>query len=144
MAAPDAAALPLLVLLLGTVVTFVQARGLRGQEARWTGITAMGILFLAFAFAAIFETIGADPEQLVLWELIPGGENRRTDLAIGDRRRLGPLCRLVRRWTSQGDRKLAQLRALLEDRRPTIVFATSLETVRYLRDQLGSSGTACW
>ena len=58
MAAPDAAALPLLVLLLGTVVTFVQARGLRGQEARWTGITAMGILFLAFAFAAIFEAIG--------------------------------------------------------------------------------------
>ena len=66
MASLDVAALPLLVLLLGAVATFVQARGLRGREARWTGVSAFGALFLAFAFAAILQAEGAAGRFLLL------------------------------------------------------------------------------
>ena len=91
---------------------------------------------------AILEAIGADPEQLMLWELLPEAEPTAPDLALGDRRRLGSLCRQLRRWSDRGDAKLGQLRTLLSDRRPSIVFATSVATVRYLRDRLGFSGAA--
>jgi hypothetical protein len=91
---------------------------------------------------AILEAIDADPEQLVLWELLPAAAEATADLALSDRPRIISLCRLIRGWAARGDAKSARLGAILEDRRPTLVFTTSVATLRYLRDRLGLSGTA--
>jgi len=91
---------------------------------------------------ALADAIGADPEQLLLWELLPPAPPGGTDIVLGDRRRLRSLGPLLTRWSGRDDLKLARLRALLDDRRPTLVFTTSVETVRYLRDNLGLGGAA--
>jgi proton-translocating NADH-quinone oxidoreductase chain N len=49
--ASESAGLPLLLLLVGAVATYVQARALRGHGAGWTGFTAFGIMLAAFGVA---------------------------------------------------------------------------------------------
>lgn len=88
--------------------------------------------------AAIRAVIGADPDQLVWWELLEA-RSAPVDLAIGD---LEALVRLERRLAARqaADGKAGHLLALLADPIPTIVFVTAVETVRALRDRL--AGTA--
>ncbi len=69
MASLDAAPLPLVFLFLGAVATFVQARGLRGRGARWTGVTAFGVLFLAFVFAALLQATDVAGRLLLLGQV---------------------------------------------------------------------------
>jgi hypothetical protein len=91
---------------------------------------------------AVLAAVGGDPEQLVLWELLPVAERAAADLVLTDRARLGSLRRLTDAWPARGDRKVELLEALIADRRPTIVFTTSVETVRYLRRRLAMPGVA--
>ncbi len=88
--------------------------------------------------AAIRAVIGADPDQLVWWELLEA-DPARVDLALGD---LGSIRRLEGQLLARGedDGKARHLEALLADSTPTIVFATAVETVRSLRNRL--AGTA--
>ncbi len=84
-------------------------------------------------------------DQLVLWELVPaesGGaaladEAGETDLALDDLQGLEQLLFGAARAASGPDPKLFRLEALLTDGRPTLVFTTARETVRYLRERLG-------
>ncbi len=92
--------------------------------------------------ALIRSVTGADPEQLVWWEVLEP-ERLAADLALGDRRGLARLERLVRSRIGSGDPKLEHLIAILADRQPTVLFTTSVDTVHYLRRQpLGS--TVAW
>lgn len=90
---------------------------------------------------AIYDVVGHSPDQLVLWDLLDHRPDS-ADLRISDRRLVVLLRRKVAAWLERGDQKLEQLRPILLDRRPTIVFAGAIETVRYLRLRLGLSGTA--
>ena len=86
---------------------------------------------------ALLQVIGPAPDQLILWELMPQTAEL-SDLRIGDRRRVAQLRRQVQSWLAEGDAKRRCLQQLLAgDERPTIVFVTALETVRYLRETLG-------
>ena len=55
---PEIAAMPLLVLLVGSVATYFQARWFRGRGAAWTGLTAFAFTFLAFGSAAALQAGG--------------------------------------------------------------------------------------
>jgi hypothetical protein len=89
----------------------------------------------------VWQAAGAIPEQLVMWELLEAGDEP-CDLAVGDRRRLAGLEARVAAWLAAGDRKTALLRALIGDRRPTVVFTGAIETVTQLRRTLAVPGVA--
>jgi superfamily II DNA or RNA helicase len=78
--------------------------------------------------------LGVQGDQLVLWELLQAGDGK-SDIALDD---LDPLDKLIQGFAENGreDRKLCRLRQLLSDGLPTLVFATSRDTVRYLRNHL--------
>ncbi len=84
--------------------------------------------------AGIRSVTEADPEQLVLWEVL-APERLAADLALGDRRGLARLERRVRARLAGADRKLDRLVQILADRRPTVLFTTSVDTLHYLRRQ---------
>ena len=80
-------------------------------------------------------------EQLVLWPLM-GGEDAGADLDLADLDALGPIIAESARAAASADPKLARLASLLADGRPTLVFVTSRETLRHVRDRLGSPPVA--
>jgi hypothetical protein len=85
--------------------------------------------------AAIHRFTGVDPEQLLLWELLPdlGGT---AELCLGDSARLVELEAQARRQAESIDARSAVLRAVLGDRTATIVFTTSRDTLGWLRARL--------
>jgi hypothetical protein len=89
----------------------------------------------------LWRAAGVLPEQLVMWELFESSDET-CDLAPSDRPRLAALESMVRAWSEIGDRKSELLRAVLQDRAPTVVFTGAIETVAYLRRRLALSGTA--
>ncbi|HKP50505.1 MAG TPA: DEAD/DEAH box helicase [Gemmatimonadales bacterium] len=74
-------------------------------------------------------------DQLVWWELLPVGR-AESEIALSDLEQLEMMICPVEDATSRQDLKLERLRILLGDGIPTLVFATSRATVRYLRDAL--------
>lgn len=82
---------------------------------------------------------GPAEEQLVLWELLADGAGE-SELALDD---LALVDQVTAATTADvGDPKADHLRSLLADGRPTLVFVTRRETVRYLRDRLGPPAVA--
>ncbi len=85
--------------------------------------------------AAIHRFTGADPEQLLLWELLPDLAGP-AELCLDDAGPLQALVREARQQTGAIDAKSAVLRAVLADRTPTAVFTTSRDTLTWLRARL--------
>lgn len=85
--------------------------------------------------AAIHLFTGADPEQLLLWELLPDRAGT-ADLCLDDAEPLHELARQARQHAEAIDAKSAVLRAVLADRTPTVVFTTSRDTLTWLRARL--------
>lgn len=85
--------------------------------------------------AAIHRFTGADPEQLLLWDLLPdlGGG---VDLCLDDAAPLGLLETEMRRHADSIDARSAVLRAVLGDGTVTVVFTTSRDTLAWLRTRL--------
>ena len=77
--------------------------------------------------------------QLVLWELLPSGEEE-VDLDLGDRHAVEELGTTIALLLTEPDLKLGALRRTLADGRRSLVFTTFVETVRYLRTAI--PGTA--
>ena len=89
--------------------------------------------------SALRQFTGGLEEQLVLWAMVePPLEHEFSvcDLPLEDVERIVALVPEVRRWSESGDAKLRLLVGRLADRKPTLVFTTARETVRYLRDRL--------
>ena len=74
-------------------------------------------------------------DQLVWWELLPVGR-AESEIELSDLEQLEMMIHQVEDPASRQDPKLERLRVLLGDGTPTLVFATSRATVRYLRDAL--------
>lgn len=95
------------------------------RDARGSGITLDRAMLKRFA---------ADvPEQLLFWELLPV-EGALASLPLDDLDRVEVLRRGID--LSAPDPKAALLGDLLSDGAPTVVFATSVATVPYLRERL--------
>ncbi|MEO8449872.1 MAG: helicase-related protein [Gemmatimonadota bacterium] len=90
---------------------------------------------------ALVEQIQGHEDQLVFWSLL-APKREETELALGDDRKLQSLGDAIVAWEAYGDRKLGRLQARLEDGRPTLVFATAIETVHYLRRRLAGQAAA--
>jgi hypothetical protein len=75
-------------------------------------------------------------DQLVWWELMPRAE-AASDLELDDLTELDDLLQSAGALIDSEDGKLARLREILSDGAPSLVFASSRDTVRYLRDRLG-------
>ncbi|MGH7580666.1 MAG: helicase-related protein, partial [Gemmatimonadales bacterium] len=91
--------------------------------------------------AALRRFTGEQEDQLVWWELMPAGEDAG-ELQLDDLDRIDRSLGAVARAEEQPDGKVERLRRLLADDRPTIVFTSRRETVRYLRDRLGPRALA--
>jgi hypothetical protein len=81
-------------------------------------------------------------DQLLLWDLLPEVAEPM-DLALTDLPKLHALIADADCALDQDDPKLTRLRSLLADGRSTLVFSISRETVRWLRDRLGSATAWC-
>lgn len=75
-------------------------------------------------------------DQLVLWQLVRGGESGM-ELDLTDLDALNSVIAETVESITAPDPKLARLASILADNRPTLVFVTRRETVRHLRDRLG-------
>ncbi|MFN0179219.1 MAG: helicase-related protein [Gemmatimonadales bacterium] len=89
----------------------------------------------------ILAAVGAEPDQLLFWELLPA-ETEPADLALADLSALGGLAGSVARWAARGDAKRTRLVELLADRRPTAVFTTAIATADYVRQAFTGGGVA--
>ncbi|HEX5963632.1 MAG TPA: DEAD/DEAH box helicase, partial [Gemmatimonadales bacterium] len=76
-------------------------------------------------------------DQLVWWELLTS-EAGAHDLELTDLAELEVVLPLVIETMKQGDAKLERLHAILLEERSTLVFTTSRETVRYIRERLSA------
>jgi hypothetical protein len=86
--------------------------------------------------SAIRRFTGELEGQLVWWELMPDSPDR-SELQLDDLHRIDEvLCQAVTA-EEMPDGKVERLRSLLADERPSLVFTSHRETVRYLRDRLG-------
>lgn len=85
--------------------------------------------------AALQRFTAGVEDQLMMWELLPSVAGCG-DLYLGDLATLDGLISAAECRGRSGDGKVARLRRLLEDRRPSLVFTSARETVRYLRDHL--------
>ena len=85
--------------------------------------------------AAIRRFTGPLEDQLVWWELMPEGEDPN-ELRLDDLDLIDPVLREAAGAETRSDGKVERLRSLLADGRPTLVFTSRRETVRYLRDRL--------
>ena len=74
-------------------------------------------------------------DQLVWWELLPPTETS-SDLALTDLRLLDSIIPRAAAALERDDPKLVRLREILIEAKPTLVFAVSRDTVRYIRDRL--------
>jgi superfamily II DNA or RNA helicase len=75
-------------------------------------------------------------DQLVWWELLPGGDTG-LELDPDDLPALDAALAAGGSAAATQDDKVERLRALLADGTPSLVFTASRDTVRYLRDRLG-------
>jgi superfamily II DNA or RNA helicase len=89
-----------------------------------------------FDRAALRRFSGELEDQLVWWELMPAAEDSG-ELRLDDLERIDDALRDAELAAAAPDGKLERLRSLLADGRPTLIFASRRETVRYLRDRLG-------
>jgi superfamily II DNA or RNA helicase len=85
--------------------------------------------------ADIRRFAGELEEQLVLWPMM-GVEQAAVDLDIGDLELLGPIIAESAKAAAEADPKLARLASVVADGKPTLVFVTSRETLRHVRDRL--------
>jgi helicase-like protein len=90
----------------------------------------------ALTRAELRDFAGELDDQMVLWALVTDGGGGEMELALDDLAMVDQVVADVARAAAGGDPKLERLRALLADRRPTLVFSTRRETVRHLRDRL--------
>jgi len=88
------------------------------------------------ARSAIQAFTGPDPEQLLLWELLPA-EGAAPDIALEDSAQLARLLELGSGLVAGADLKCSRLREVLLDAEPTIVFTTSRDTLAWLKQRLG-------
>jgi superfamily II DNA or RNA helicase len=79
-------------------------------------------------------------DQLIWWELLPAA-GTESEIELTDLSELDELIRAAKTACATDD-KVARLREVLRDGSPTLVFASSRDTVRYLRDQLGGPDLA--
>ncbi|HEX5387416.1 MAG TPA: helicase-related protein [Gemmatimonadales bacterium] len=96
------------------------------------------------ARAELLRMTGGLGEQLLLWEMLGSTDGSATgglapgEIALDD---LAPLEVLLSRAAAAADApdgKVAKLAELLDDDRPTLVFAAARGTVRHLRDHLAA------
>lgn len=80
---------------------------------------------------------GRDQEQLVLWGVLPGGD-QPLELALEDGPAVAALLDRPLGESPYAAARLALLEALVRDRCPTVVFTGSRATLAWLRDQLAS------
>ena len=106
---------------------------LHGADARRAGRT--------LSRSELREFAGELDDQLVLWELVAGGQGT-LELALEDLDTIGGVLDACAR-AADADTKLDRLRALLRDGRPTLVFTTRRATVHHLRDRLGVTVAWC-
>jgi hypothetical protein len=90
----------------------------------------------ALTRAELRDFAGQLDDQMVLWALVAEHDGGEVELALDDLAMLDDVVADAARAAGDGDPKLERLRALLADRRPTVVFSTRRETVRHLRDRL--------
>jgi superfamily II DNA/RNA helicase len=64
------------------------------------------------------------------------------ELVLSDLEPVEALVAACRSWSAAPEAKLAALRALVADGKPTLVFSTHTATVRHLRDHLGGRRVA--
>jgi superfamily II DNA or RNA helicase len=76
-------------------------------------------------------------DQLVWWELLPRSD-MQSEIALTDLDGIDGLIRYAERVVDAPDLKLARLQDLLRDNTPTLVFTASRDTVRYIRQRLGT------
>jgi hypothetical protein len=74
-------------------------------------------------------------DQLVWWELLPTAD-AESEIETGDLIDLENLLQRTESAAVAEDEKLSRLRHLLADGIPTLIFTSSRDTVRYLRDRL--------
>jgi superfamily II DNA or RNA helicase len=86
--------------------------------------------------ATLRRFTGELEDQLVWWELMPASHDP-SDLQLEDLHRIDEVLRQALAAEEIRDGKVERLRALLADGRPSLVFTSRRETVRYLRDRLG-------
>lgn len=84
---------------------------------------------------AIRRMVGPESEQTVLWPLIAATDHGN-DLCLDDLDSVARLERIARGWSEAPDAKVAALRDLVADQKPTLVFTTATATVGYLRQHL--------
>jgi superfamily II DNA or RNA helicase len=80
-------------------------------------------------------------DQLVWWELLPIGK-AHSEIDLGDLDQLGALIQEAENAMVGPDPKVERVRTLLADATPTLIFAASRATVRYLRDRLADQRIA--
>lgn len=107
---------------------------LTSYEALLTHAAAAASAGRTASRAVIRAFTGADEQQLVMWEIL--GEPGDPVLSLGDLPALRAIARATRDAAAQDDPKVVELRNVLADGRPTLVFSTRRATVRYLRQRL--------
>jgi superfamily II DNA or RNA helicase len=90
---------------------------------------------------AIRRFAGELEEQLVWWELLPSTDDPN-DLSLEDLDTIGEVLRESADAEEAPDGKVERLRTLLADGKPTLIFTSRRETVRYLRDRLAPPALA--
>jgi hypothetical protein len=112
---------------------------LAGALRRYRGLLLHGADALragrSLGRAELREFAGELDDQLVFWELVSDGHGT-LELALDDLDAIGGVLDACA-GAASADAKLARLRSLLADGRPTLVFTTRRDTVRHLRDGLG-------
>jgi len=81
------------------------------------------------------QMIGLADAQMVFWSLLPE-VSAEGELRLDDLPALDALLEESRRAAERPDAKATLLRRVLEDRLPTLVFVTALETISFLRSHL--------
>lgn len=103
-----------------------------GEDARRAGRPVDRAMIRRFTAEA--------PEQLLLWEMLPG-EVGALQLPLADLDRVDRLRASID--LQAVDSKVETLRSLIADGEPTLVFANAVATIPYLRDRLLDS-TPAW
>ncbi|HEX2249705.1 MAG TPA: DEAD/DEAH box helicase, partial [Gemmatimonadales bacterium] len=75
-------------------------------------------------------------DQLIWWELLPRSD-MQSEIALSDLDGINALLQYADEGVHAPDSKLACLHCLLRDNIPSLVFASSRDTVRYIRQRLG-------
>jgi len=84
---------------------------------------------------AELKSLVGDADQMVMWSLFQEPD-LEGDLVIADQEMLDALIEIVMARSREADAKCRRLVSLVEDRKPTLVFTSARETVRYLRTHL--------